>query len=90
MTSLTESALERYRTDGYTTLTDVFPPEHFAALRDHFEHRLASLPDGARPEDMDVPHFTDPALFEWLLDPGVLDIVEQILGPDIALFSAHF
>lgn len=90
MVRMTPSALERYRADGYTTLTDVFASARFAALRDHFERHLAALPDGARPEDMDVPHFTDPALFEWLLDPGVLDVVEQILGPDIALFSAHF
>ena len=39
---------------------------------------------------MDVPHFTDPALFQWLFADEVLDLVEPILGPDIALFSSHF
>jgi hypothetical protein len=39
---------------------------------------------------MDVPHFTDPELFRWLLDPDVLDLVESVIGPDIALFSSHF
>jgi len=39
---------------------------------------------------MDVPHFMDPALFRWVLSDAVLDLVEPILGPDIALFSTHF
>ncbi len=39
---------------------------------------------------MDVPHFTDPKLFEWLFADEVLDLVEPILGPDIALWSSHF
>src|SRR5262249_51167929 len=28
--------------------------------------------------------------FEWLFDDDVLDLVEPIIGPDIALFSSHF
>src|SRR5436309_7120366 len=39
---------------------------------------------------MDVPHFTDTALFRWLFHDDVLDIVSSVLGPDIALFSSHF
>jgi len=39
---------------------------------------------------MDVPHFAHPELFKWLFDGQVLDLVEPILGPDIALFSSHF
>jgi ectoine hydroxylase-related dioxygenase (phytanoyl-CoA dioxygenase family) len=39
---------------------------------------------------MDVPHFTDLRLMEWLLADEVLDLVEPIIGPDIALFSSHF
>jgi hypothetical protein len=62
----------------------------FDRLKTHFETKLASLPEGMRPEQMDVPHFTDTALFEWLFDPNVLDLVEDILGPDIDLFSSHF
>jgi len=39
---------------------------------------------------MDVPHFVDTKLFEWLFSDEVLDLVEPIIGPDIALFSSHF
>jgi len=39
---------------------------------------------------MDVPHFTDHRAVPLALSPGVLDMVEPLLGPDIALFSSHF
>lgn len=68
----------------------VFEQEEFDALKAHFEQKLLALPPGERPEAMDVPHFSDPALFRWLLSDTVLDLVEPILGPDIALFSSHF
>ncbi|WP_186762682.1 phytanoyl-CoA dioxygenase family protein [Lentzea tibetensis] len=87
---LSERDTERYRADGFLALDQVLRPERFDALVAHFERELAALPPGARPEQMDVPHFTDPALFEWLLDPDVLDLVESVIGPDIALFSSHF
>ncbi|GLZ31746.1 hypothetical protein Lesp02_39340 [Lentzea sp. NBRC 105346] len=79
-----------YWTNGYAIHETLLRPERFEALAEHFERKLAALPAGERPEHMDVPHFTDPALFEWLLDDDVLDLVESIVGPDIALFSSHF
>ncbi|RAS71095.1 phytanoyl-CoA dioxygenase PhyH [Lentzea atacamensis] len=79
-----------FQTDGYETHAGVLTPSKFEGLARHFEAKLAALPEGQRPEHMDVPHLTDPALFEWLLDPDVLDLVESLIGPDIALFSSHF
>jgi Phytanoyl-CoA dioxygenase (PhyH) len=83
--------LEQYRREGYLLYKqNVFAPEKFDRLKAHFERLLAELPPDKRPEAMDVPHFTDTKLFEWLFDDDVLDLVEPILGPDIALFSSHF
>ncbi|WP_428966534.1 phytanoyl-CoA dioxygenase family protein [Micromonospora fluostatini] len=87
---LSPEQLQAYRTDGYVVGDRLLRPERFAALKDHFERKIAALPPGDRPEDMDVPHFTDPELFRWLFDPDVLDVVESVLGPDIALFTSHF
>jgi hypothetical protein len=76
--------------DGYLRFTKpVFPPEKFAALRDHFEQKLLACRRTCA-RGMDVPHFTDLRLFDWLFADEVLDLVEPILGPDIALFSSHF
>lgn len=88
---LTREQLETYRREGYLIYDrDVFPQAKFEALRDHFEQKLLRLPEGYRPEAMDVPHFADLKLFEWLFADEVLDLVEPILGPDIALWSSHF
>jgi hypothetical protein len=59
-------------------------------LHRHFDEALQNLGPDERPEAMNVPHFMDTALFEWLFDDAVLDLVEPISGPDIALFSSHF
>lgn len=81
----------QFQDQGFLIVDEpIFAPDKFQRLVDHFETKLAALPPGARPEAMDVPHFTDSALFEWLLADEVLDIVEPLLGPDIALFSSHF
>ncbi len=88
---LNREQTESYRREGYLIYDQpVFPPEKFARLKQHFENKLAALPPGERPENMDVPHFTDPALFEWLFADEVLDLIEPITGPDIALFASHF
>lgn len=83
--------VERFRREGYLLVREpVLPPAEFEALRAHFEQKLARLPADVRPETMDVPHFSDPSLFRWLLADDVLDLVEPLIGPDIALFASHF
>ena len=88
---LSTEQLEYFNREGFLLYRDnVLASDRFAGLRNHFEQLLAALPSDKRPESMDVPHFIDPALFEWLFDDNVLDLIEPILGPDIALFSSHF
>ncbi|MBA3707820.1 MAG: phytanoyl-CoA dioxygenase family protein [Planctomycetes bacterium] len=88
---LSTAEIEHFRREGYVSVADpIFSPAKFAALRAHFDGMLARLPAGTRPEGMDVPHFVDTTLFDWLFDDGLLDVVESILGPDLALFSSHF
>jgi len=80
-----------FNREGYLLCPEpIFPQAKFDRLKLHFEKKLAALDPASRPEAMDVPHFTDTALFEWLLADEVLDVVESIIGPDIALFSSHF
>ena len=88
---LSETQVARYRRNGFLVWREpVFPGKEFEKLKQHFEERLLRLPPDVRPENMDVPHFTDLDLFRWLLADDVLDLVEPILGPDIALFTSHF
>ena len=88
---LTPQEVEAFRTEGYLIHhRPVLPSASFEGLKACFEKILANLPPEERPEAMDVPHFMHPELFEWAFHERVLDLVEPILGPDIALFSTHF
>ena len=88
---LSVEQIAAYRQEGYLLLNQpVFPDAKFQKLRAHFDEKFARLPPEVRPESMDVPHFTDTALFEWLFADEVLDLIEPLIGPDIALWSSHF
>ena len=88
---LTPAEVATFKQEGYHIFRKpVFPQAKFDGLKACFENILNGLESGVRPESMDVPHFQHPELFEWLFADEVLDIVEPILGPDIALFASHF
>jgi chlorinating enzyme len=91
---LTPDQVSFFQREGYLRYNQpVMKPAKFAALKAHFEQKLKDWTvegHGLSPEAMDVPHFTDPKLFEWLFDDDVLDLVESLIGPDIALWSSHF
>jgi len=88
---LSTEQVARYRTEGYLKYDEpIFPKAKFEGLRQHFDLKLAALSPDVRPEAMDVPHFNDTKLFEWLFADEVLDLVQPIIGPDIVLFSSHF
>jgi chlorinating enzyme len=86
----TPEQVEFYRENGYLKFGRIFTEAEMDALRGHVDEMIAALPEGQRPEGMDVPHFTDPWLFRYLCHPRVLDVIEDFIGPDIALWSSHF
>jgi len=79
-----------YRNHGYLKFGRIFTRAEIDALRQHVDEMIAALPPGKRPEEMDRPHFEDPWLFRYLTHPRVLDVIEDFIGPDIALWSSHF
>ncbi len=87
---LSSTEVGHYRTEGYLLWHhQVFGGSKLARLRTLFEEKIANLREGERPEQMDVPHFVDTRLFEWLFAVEVLDLVEDVIGPDIDLYSSH-
>ncbi len=86
----TPEQVDFYRTQGYLKFGRIFTAPEMDALRAHVDAMIAALPEGKRPEEMDVPHFEDPWLFRYLADERVLDVIEDFIGPDIVLWSSHF
>lgn len=84
-------AADFYQTQGYWLhKKPLFSIEKFDRLQRIFEQILAQKDPTLRADQLDVPHFKYPELFEFLLADEVLDIVEPILGPNIGLWSSHF
>ena len=91
---LDDTQVRFFQEQGYLLYhKPVLPAAKFAGLQNCFEGLLTRWladPRMASPEHMDTPHFIHPELFAWLFDDAILDLIEPILGPDIALFSSHF
>lgn len=90
---LTRQQVEFYHREGYLVFDrPVFAEEKFIELKERFERKLRHWKEvgGLTPEEMESPHMADPGLFQWLLADEILDLVEPIIGPDIALLFSHF
>lgn len=82
--------VEFYRNQGYLKFGRILTAAEMDELRAHVDDMIAHLPEGKRPESLDVPHFDDPWLFRYLAHPKVLDVIQDFIGPDIVLWSSHF
>jgi ectoine hydroxylase-related dioxygenase (phytanoyl-CoA dioxygenase family) len=87
---LTQQDVQFFRENGYFLHRDqLFSPEKLDGLEAIFEEHLADKGDKLS-DELDTPHFRDERLLEYLLSDEVLDLVEPLVGPDIALWSSHF
>lgn len=89
MSSITSDQVDFYRKNGYYLHYEpVLPPNRFQPLKTLFEELLTQ--SDKRPDELDVPHFSEPRLLDFLLADEVVDLVEPFIGPDIGLWSSHF
>ena len=85
---LTKTQLEQYREDGYVVPDYRLPDETIEAIRADHDRLLASHPDFLN-YCPNVLAF-DLAFLNHARIPAVLDMVEQVLGPDFALWNSSF
>jgi ectoine hydroxylase-related dioxygenase (phytanoyl-CoA dioxygenase family) len=87
---LTDQDVEFFRANGYLLpQQQLFSPERLERLEEIFNKHLADKGDKLS-DELDTPHFRDPELLDFLLSDEVLDVIEPLVGPDIALWSSHF
>ena len=82
-----------YDEKGYLIIKEpILPLPLFSRLqalsREKFAEAAAKR-DGVAPSLIDCPHWADTRFFEWLLADEILDLVEPLIGPDIAIFACH-
>ena len=90
MTVTTQDPVRQYKRDGYALFSDVIDPALVEEARAHIDWLLEKHPE-LRPEQLDSSLIgMDPFWLRLVSDPRLLDIAERFLGPDIALFAAHY
>ena len=72
-TTVSDEQVEFYKENGYLTFGRIFTKSELDTLREYVDEMIANLPEGRRPEQMDVPHFEHPFLFKYLTHPRVLE-----------------
>lgn len=81
---------EKYQDDGYVVFRDVLDRDLVDKTNRHVDWLLEQHPD-RRPEDLTHELArTDPFWIDLVSDDRLLDIAEQFIGPDIALFATHY
>ena len=81
---------QEYDENGYVIVRTAIDPDLAAESVDHVHWLLEKNP-GTRPEQLHhnlLAH--DPFMHRLAGDERLLDIVEQFIGPNIALFAAHY
>ncbi|MFM7321155.1 MAG: phytanoyl-CoA dioxygenase family protein [Armatimonadota bacterium] len=76
--------------DGYVIFRNVLDADLVAEASAHVDWLAARHPD-LRPENYHHRLMrTDPFWLRLVSDPRLLDIAQQYIGPDIALFASHY
>ena len=67
----------------------MFSNEKFERLVAIYEEHIEQKGD-LKSDELDMPHFKNDRLFEFLLADEVLNVFEGIIEPNIGLWSSHF
>ena len=91
MPTTTESPIKsQFDKDGYVLFHDVLDADLMREAKGHLDWLAVKYPD-LRPEQLHTHLMRNDAFWVRLIsDERLLDIAEQFIGPDIALFASHY
>jgi hypothetical protein len=93
---LSQQEIAQYREKGYVIPSFRLPQETLSRIREAYERLLEAHKDDPdfSPDFILGPHMTsgygvkgDPAWLDFARDPAILDLLEQVMGPDIILWG---
>lgn len=101
MTLLTADEIDHYRRQGYLIPSFRLPKARIDHLRETLDRLIRDNPD-VRPEKLVSAHVVTPDggkspegikgskdFLDLAMEPAILDMVEQLIGPDIILWGCH-
>jgi ectoine hydroxylase-related dioxygenase (phytanoyl-CoA dioxygenase family) len=86
---ITREQIQQYEHEGYTICRQVLEPAQLRDMTAYMNDFIAEQSKTMRPEHLDKPHAWDKRFLDFCATPSLLDHVEQLIGPDIVLFSSH-
>jgi ectoine hydroxylase-related dioxygenase (phytanoyl-CoA dioxygenase family) len=90
MATTTSSIREQYEQQGYVIVRNVLDPELIRELGNHVDWLIQNNP-GLRPELLGHTLIAnDPFWVRLIGDDRLLDVAEEFVGPNIALFASHY
>lgn len=88
--AIANPAVEQFEREGYVFFRNVLDADLIQEVRDHVAWLQEKNPN-LRPEQLGHSLMTDDPFWVRLVsDDRLLDIAEQFIGPDIALFASHY
>jgi non-heme Fe2+,alpha-ketoglutarate-dependent halogenase len=88
---LTPDQQQFYRANGYLLgLPPIYAPAEMARINAELPNLLALLRPGETFGDIREWHHTSTYLYEIVMNPKILDLVESILGPNFYVWGSHF
>jgi non-haem Fe2+, alpha-ketoglutarate-dependent halogenase len=86
----TQSPAQAYTANGYLSPVDLFSADEIAAYRQDFDRLEAREGREKCQIGLVARHFEEEFIWKMSTDPRLLDLMQQIMGPDIMLLSTHF
>lgn len=88
---LTEAQKEAYHRDGYLLgLQAIYNADEMVSINTELPNLLALLKPGEDSGEIREWHHTSTYLYDIVMNPKILDLVEGILGPDFYVGGSHF
>lgn len=89
--TLTAAQVEAFNRDGFLCPLEAFAPREAEGNRAVFDRLQPALAEaGLGDYDINGFHTTCPSLWDLVTSPRMLDCVQDLIGPDIVCWGAHF
>ena len=89
--SLSEEQKESYRRNGYLLgLPPIYTPEEMQRINAELPSLLALLEPGETSKHIREWHENSTYLYEMVMNPRILDLAEEIVGPDFYCWASSF
>lgn len=86
---ITKTQLETYRRDGFLQCTQLFDYKDMVEIRKEIDQRINSLQENSPNRHMLNWHCHDEWVLKLAMRPEIVDLVEGLIGPNIALFNTR-